>query len=128
MNLNAKESSEPPQTKAPHPVVYGCARFAALYVFAAVTSLAAFKVFHSWPFNDPPFFFTWPYIWIIFILRPFPVPFFWDGIAALAVFLVLQLPVVWGLRPGNKWYRNAAILIALYVQIFIATLLLAIGA
>jgi hypothetical protein len=119
----ADESSEPPQPKVLHPIVYGCVRLAALYVFTSVTSLAVFKTFHSWPSNDEMFFFTWPRVWFALILHPF----FWNGACLLVVLFAMQLPVAWGLRSGNKWYRNAAILIAFYVQSFIATLLLGTG-
>lgn len=121
--MTADESSEPCQSKALRPIVYGCARLATIYLFASVTSLTILKIFHSWPSHDEMFLFTWPRVWIALIVHHF----FWDGACLLVVFIAMQLPVVWGLRSGNRWYRNAAIMIALYVQIFVSTLLLGIG-
>jgi hypothetical protein len=42
----ADEPSELLQPKVLHPIVYGCVRLAALYVFTSVTLLGIFKTFH----------------------------------------------------------------------------------
>jgi hypothetical protein len=115
--MAADESSKPDMTKT---VVSGCGRLFLLYLFASVSLLVASKVFHFqvWPWigDDSPFM-LWPFLLIgsvLFFIGNLGI----IAIPVVAIFLILQLPIVWGLRRGNKWYSNAVILAALYAQTF----------
>jgi hypothetical protein len=114
------------QAKKWHPVVYGCLRVVALYVFVSITSLAYCKALHVWPGNDTLWFFIWPYTLILGVVNAsFDFPGL--GVAVLAIFAGLQLPIVFGLWCGKRWYWNLVILFALYIQFFIMTFLRALS-
>ena len=121
------QPSESSQSKVLRLVAYGCLRLAVFYVLTAVTSLVIFKILKLWP-SHSMFFLTWPAVWVHYIIFWLSSAyFFWDGVMLLAALLVLMLPIVWGLRQGNKWYRNAAVVVTLYLEIFIAILLNGLG-